>query len=90
MITSLPNFSDDFFPRLLLRKHFIHTANKILEEVRKKHVKRKKVESEGKFIFVGIHSRGTDHIQYEMEKGFKPLKTNYFLDAMHLFRQHFK
>jgi hypothetical protein len=42
------------------------------------------------FIFVGIHARGTDHIKYELDRGFVPLKTAYYLDAMHMFRQHFR
>jgi hypothetical protein len=42
------------------------------------------------FVFVGIHWRATDHIKYELEFGFVPVKTSYFLEAMDMYRQHFK
>jgi hypothetical protein len=99
LLNDLPNFSAQFFPRLRFRESILQSAAKVLHEVRQKHVnktkasKGKKTNSSKKgksFVFVGIHGRGTDHIQYELDRGFKPLKTTYFLDAMHMFRQHFK
>lgn len=43
----------------------------------------KKVRS---FTFVGIHSRRTDHISLEAERGYPTLKPSYFLLAMDFFR----
>ena len=96
LMTSIPNFEDIFFSRLQFHDKFIFEADLVLNDVKAKHLsKQKQTGKTGKskvkdFIFVGIHARGTDHIKYELDKGFVPLKTTYYLDAMHLYRQHFK
>lgn len=41
------------------------------------------------FVFVGIHCRRTDHINFELERNIKPLKYSYFLEAMDIFREEF-
>jgi galactoside 2-L-fucosyltransferase 1/2 len=41
-------------------------------------------------VFVGIHSRRTDHVSYENARGRTDLKPSYFLQAMDLFREHFQ
>jgi hypothetical protein len=52
--------------------------------------KNDKKDSDTDFVYVGIHARGTDHVKYEQQFGYVPLKTSYYLDAMHLYRQNFK
>lgn len=97
LLNSVPNFAEEFFPRLRFRETILKSAASMLHVVRQKHWNKKtsnKGKAKGKgsneFVFVGIHGRGTDHIQYEIDRGFKPLKTAYFLDAMHMFREQFK
>ena len=96
VIDSIPGFDDKFFPTLKFHDSFADAANSVLAEVKRKYLSKQKIKGKSKksgsedFIFVGIHSRATDHIEYEKDKGFVPLKTAYYLDAMHMFRQHFK
>jgi len=96
---SIPDFGEIFFSKLQFHDKFVRVANSVLSEIKNIHLSRQKQSSktgktvktkEKDFIFVGIHARGTDHIKYEIDRGFVPLKTNYYLDAMHLYRQHFK
>jgi hypothetical protein len=48
---------------------------------------KKKTKKKSKAVtFVGIHSRRTDHIEYEAKQGMVPIKTSYFLNAMDAFR----
>jgi len=49
--------------------------------------KKKKIKSEEEITFVGVHCRRTDHLEYESRHKQPALKTTYFLEAMHLFRQ---
>ena len=99
---SIPNFDEMFFSKLQFHNKFVQAANSALTEIKNLHLSKQKQTNKtsktGKttktkdkdFIFVGIHARGTDHIKYELDRGFVPVKTNYYLDAMHLYRQHFK
>ncbi len=62
------------------------------DRVRKKKKKRKKGKAKsdgGELVFVGIHCRRTDHDHLEREKGMRPLRPSYFLEAMDLFREQF-
>jgi hypothetical protein len=91
LMASIPNFEDIFFSKLQFHDKFVEAADSVLRRVRAQHMaKQSKTGKVKDFIFVGIHARGTDHIKYELDKGFVPLKTTYYLDAMHMFRQHFK
>ncbi|XP_059088423.1 uncharacterized protein LOC131884607 isoform X1 [Tigriopus californicus] len=84
-----------------LKQHYIDSAqeelNKILNEHEGKKAKKKSKKSKSKKkkkkdapIFVGIHSRRTDHQDFESVTGFKTLKPSYYLHAMEMYREHFK
>ena len=82
------------------------TINKALEMHREQQAKleadrqKKKEKAKGKkkktkrskrpLTFIGIHSRRTDHLAYEKERGRNPLKVSYFIEAMDKFRSKFK
>ena len=56
-----------------------------MHEVKKRFKKAKR-----ETIFVGIHSRRTDHLKFQVEKlAVTPLQSSYFLDAIDLFHQKF-
>ncbi|XP_040569574.1 uncharacterized protein [Lepeophtheirus salmonis] len=69
---------------LRLRDKFLHNANENLMSIKKQIGTKKNV------IFVGIHSRRSDHITFEKKIGLKPLKNSYYLKAIRLFRQEFE
>ena len=78
-----------------LKQHFIDAAKKTFDKIlgdfkkkRKKGKSKKKMKSD--LTVVGIHSRRTDHLAFEAEKNYVPLKPSYFLKAMDIFREHFK
>ena len=58
-------------------------------------VKLRKIQSSFKnkkkeTIFIGIHSRRTDHLEFQVKKlNLVPLKPSYFLEAIELFKQKF-
>jgi len=90
-------FSDAFFHRLQLKDTFVKKAQKILHKINKAHKTKHKLNkkrSQSKFasssyIYVGIHSRRTDHLEYEKKHEIRSLDASYYLDAMHLYRTHF-
>ena len=88
-------FQDAFFKRLQIKDKFVEGAQKILHFIRKKHQGKHKEPRQSKrnapdYVYVGIHSRRTDHLEYEKKNNMKSLDVHYFLDAMHLYRQKFK
>ena len=38
-------------------------------------------------VYVGVHNRRTDHLQYQREGGWLSLEPGYFLEALELYRQ---
>ena len=40
----------------------------------------------GDLLYVGVHNRRTDHLQYQREGGWVPLQPGYFLEALDLYR----
>ena len=92
------DFSDAFFQRLQLKDKFVKKAKKILSLINKSHQKKHKITEiennsksvQSNYIYVGIHCRRTDHLEYQKKHNMRPLDVMYYLDAMHLYRQHFK
>jgi len=71
-----------FFNKIVLNLH----AEYFVIQFQAAKKKGKTSESSVKdFIFVGIHARGTDHIKYELDRGFVPLKTGVnFINILHM------
>lgn len=38
-------------------------------------------------IYVGVHNRRTDHLQYQAEGGWREIQPGYFLEALEVYRQ---
>ena len=38
-------------------------------------------------VYVGLHNRRTDHLQYQLEGGWRVIQPGYFLEALELYRQ---
>lgn len=84
---------------LVMRKEFMDAAGKTLDGIlkqfeenrqkKKKKSKKKPKKPKRPVVVVGVHSRRTDHLSYQVEKGKVPLKAGYFLMAMDIFREHF-
>ena len=82
-----------------LKDDFVRKAKKILHVITKTHQKKHKVANQvenlpkaekSNFVYVGIHCRRTDHIEYEKKHQMRSLDAMYYLDAMHLYRKKFK
>ena len=79
------NFHDAFFERLQIKDKFVNHAQKVLHVIKKKHKQKHsapdksgtKKKSNNGFIFVGIHIRRTDHVQYERDNDMKNLDLEY-------------
>ncbi len=69
------------------RDEFADNAREKLEKIRRKIEKGAKSKKE--IVFVGVHSRRTDHLEFEKKQNIKSLAPDYFLQAMDLFRKHF-
>ena len=91
-------FQDAFFERLRIKDKFVNHAQKLLHVIKKKHKNRHNLpdksgtneKSDNGFIFVGIHIRRLDHVQYERDNDMKNLDLQYYLRAMQLYRMKFK
>ena len=59
---------------LQLKDAFVSNAESKLQKVKKKFKNQEK-----EFIFVGIHSRRTDHLAYQHKRGQIPLQPSYYL-----------
>ena len=67
---------------LKFRPEYVERVTEIYDEVARKMGKKKK-----DLFFVPIHNRRTDHLEYSRKKfNQKPLKADYFYDAMDEFR----
>ena len=64
------------------------TGKKPTDDGAKKKKKKKKKKPE--LTFIGIHSRRTDHLAYEKERGKVALRVSYYIKAMDMFRTKFK
>ena len=84
----LAELEEVFFNELKLQSKYLNQAQATLSRIKATHLKRFKTKKE--IVFVGVHSRRTDHIFFEHRRGYKPLKPVYFIEAMHLFREKFK
>jgi len=76
---------------LTFRQKFIQAAEDTLRKVFHEHMKASK-EKETKasdVLFVGIHCRGHEFKSMEVQAGYKPIKADYFVKAMDLYRTHF-
>ena len=77
---------------LTLEPRFIEAAKMTLDGMIAKHLERhnsgtkKKKIKKKKITFIGIHSRRTDHLAFEREKGMVSLKPSYFIKAMDMYR----
>ena len=71
---NISNLGKTLKSALELRDDLQNEANIKLEQLKKKYRNRKK-----EFVFVGIHSRRTDHLKYQKENGLIPLKASYYL-----------
>ncbi len=84
---------DDFLEDLQFHDKFVDHAQKVLNSVRAEYLKRlgkeKKKKKKKEFLYVGIHCRRTDHLDYERRHSLVPLKPSYYLDAMDVFRRKF-
>ena len=82
---SHPLLAETLASKLEFKDIFVESAQKKLRQV-KKMFKRSKKET----VFVRIHSRRTDHLNFQVIKLFvTPLESSYFLDAIDLFCQKF-
>ena len=94
----LKNFTVKFFQRMQLKDDFVRKAQKILHMITKTHRKKHEMTNQENFpkanrsnhVYVGIHSRRTDHLEYEKKHQMTSLDAMYYLDAMHLYRKKFK
>ena len=66
-------FQRAFFDRMQLKDEYVESAQGILKFVTKTHIQRHNITktkssqpSKG-FIYIGIHSRRTDHLQYQQK-----------------------
>ena len=84
-IFDVPNLAETLESRLKFKDILIEHAQEKLHEVKKSFKSQKK-----ETIFVGIHSRRTDHVRFSIQKlDLKPISPSYYLDAMDIFRQKF-
>ena len=72
-----------------LRPNMQDAARTTLKEIIKKHEKIHKKQKKKKWTFIGIHSRRTDHLAYEKERNLPPLKANYYVQAMNMYREKY-
>ena len=82
---SNPLLAETLASKLHFKDIFVESAQKKLHQVKKSFKKSKK-----ETVFVGIHSRRTDHLDFQQKKlSVTPLKPSYYLDAIELFRKKF-
>ena len=43
--------------------------------------------SPDKLVYVGVHNRRTDHLQYQLEGGWRIIQPGYFLEGLEVYRQ---
>jgi len=69
-----------------LRERFRRRSQHYLHKFKSKYIKRKKLNKNANITFIGIHSRQTDHLAYQRERGLVQLKASYYLEAMEIYR----
>ena len=93
------HFQRAFFDRMQLKDEYVESARRILKFVTKTHIQRHNItktksskpsKPSKSFIYIGIHSRRTDHLHYQQKHNMKELDVHYYLDSMHLYREQFK
>ena len=98
MLANAKSFQKAYFERMELKDTFLKKAHDILHNVKTLHIQRhtamsescEKVKPHVHYIYIGIHSRRTDHLEFQKKNGFKELDARYYLKAMHLYRLKFK
>ncbi len=76
---------DKLAQQIQLKDEFVNNAQDKLELVKKSFKNHNK-----EFIFVGIHSRRTDHLDFQVERlNVIPVDPAYYLDAIELYRKRF-
>ena len=95
-VHNVPGIVDFMSKELKLRQEFIDSAsitiNKIAEEYQNFLASKKRKSKPGKkfkkktLTFVGIHSRRTDYLPLQKERGMKQLTPRYFQQSMDYFR----
>ena len=97
------SFEKAFFQEMQIKDIFVDRAQKIIKHITMQHQKRHntitKVEMTNQtdrrwkilqYLYIGIHCRRTDHIQYEKIRKQKSLQIQYFINGMHMFRKRFQ
>ena len=69
-----PDLPQKLKTQLEIKDKFVHFAQKKLHSVKKSFKNQIK-----EFVFVGIHSRRTDHLQFQQKHKKIPLKSSYYL-----------
>ena len=69
-----PNLAKKLKSSLTFKDELLAVAMSKLEDVKQKFKNKKK-----EFVFVGIHSRRTDHLKHQSSKGDVLLKPSYYL-----------
>ena len=69
-----PELAKELRKVLQLKDSFVSNAESKLQKVKKKFKNQEK-----EFVFVGIHSRRTDHLAYQHKRGQIPLQPSYYL-----------
>lgn len=83
--SQVPNLASELLKLLKLKAEYRAQAQEKLTQIKTKFKNQSK-----EFVFVGIHSRRTDHFSVQKKHGWKPVTPSYFLDAMDLARAQFK
>ena len=98
VLASDKEFQDFFFGSLQIQDKYLVTAQKKLALFKRVH-QNKYSASHGlgktshrflECVFIGVHIRRGDHLQYETENDMKNLDHQYYLLAMNLYRIKFK
>ncbi|XP_023345764.1 uncharacterized protein LOC111714792 [Eurytemora carolleeae] len=84
---SLLEIKKDFLSK---RKEQDRAKNKKKKKKKILEGEKEKSKNEDEVVFVGIHNRRTDHLKFQKDVGFIPVKTSYFLESMELFREEYK
>lgn len=97
----IPEVEALFFRDVQFRDEFVLRAQEILGKVKADYLDRLKKKKKGKMskkakkrselepVFVGVHSRRTDHIVFERDHGDVPVTYSYYIEAMAKYRKHF-
>lgn len=78
-----------FLEDMTFRDKFVIHAQDQLHKVKLEYLKKKSSAKKKarELVFVGVHCRRTDHIEFEQRRGIPALNVNYFIESMDMFRQ---